>query len=179
MRNLILIFCLYVLYACHVAALTTTVVNPVGQTVVEIITTGAAGLTTTSTISTLTTSAPTTTAVVTTPLPGQQGPVGQPGASPPNGAIPYYYTTTNAAGNTIVVEATFTPSFPATQAPPPLSTTGTILQYSDWLTVIGSNTAAANPTQNSSASSRFHPSSQGPLAFLAVVLASGVWLVLS
>ena len=67
-----------------------------------------------------------------------QGPVGQPGTTP-TGQIVYYYTTTNAVGQTTVLQATFTPTFPATRVPSAPSS-GTILQYSQWLSMVGTNT---------------------------------------
>jgi hypothetical protein len=102
------------------------------------------------------TTAPTTSAtatVATTPV--QQGPVGQPASTPltPGGTTPYTYTTTDASGNTVIGSAIFTPTFPATTPYTP-SVTGTVLGYSQWLSIIGNNTSglsqplasqAANP----------------------------------
>ena len=88
------------------------------------------------------TSTTTTRAATLAPDPGEQGPVGQPAATTDDGgATPFTYTTTDAEGNTIQVVATFTPTFPATTPFTP-SHTGTILAYTDWLKVAGTQTRA-------------------------------------
>ena len=94
---------------------------------------------TTSPTTTGTTLTTTNTRTTTTPL--QQGPVvGQPGTTPetPGGPTPYTYSTTDASGNTITEVATFIPTFQTVSVSPTLS--GSILQYSDWLSQIGTNT---------------------------------------
>lgn len=102
---------------------------------------------TTQTPSTAATTAPTTspTATATTTAGQVQGPVGQPASTPltPGGPTPYTYTTTDANGNTVISTATFTPSFPATTPYTP-SGTGTVLGYSQWLSMIGNNTSGLN-----------------------------------
>ena len=69
-----------------------------------------------------------------------QGPVGQP--LPTVSGVPtvYHYTTTDANGQTTVIRDTFTPSFPPSTNPPPPTASGTILPYSSWLSIIGTNT---------------------------------------
>lgn len=97
-------------------------------------------------ISPTTSPTPTTTPPTTiTTTPNNQGPVGQPASTPetPGGPTPFVYTTTDANGNYITVSATFTPSFPQTIPYTPTGS-GTILQYSDWLSQIGNNTGALN-----------------------------------
>ncbi|KZT19225.1 hypothetical protein NEOLEDRAFT_1142324 [Neolentinus lepideus HHB14362 ss-1] len=145
--------------------------NPL-TSIVEIITvtTDLLGLPTTRTLETLpytattttpTTTAPTTTAPTTTTPLVQTTPtttttttppmvVGQPGATPGTGAIPYQYTTTNAAGATIVVQDTFTPSFALITSVAPTST-GSVLDYSQWLSSVGTNTVAAHSISSASA----------------------------
>ena len=141
------------------------------------------------------TTLPTTTATTTTPTstntrattttPVQQGPVGQPASTPetPGGPTPYTYTTTDANGDYTAVVATFIPTFPATTPYTPTST-GTILQYSEWLSQIGTNTGdlnepvasqAANPAWRASANIRLL-SSVVLTSVLAVVL--GGWVLI-
>jgi hypothetical protein len=139
-----------------------TTVNAAGATIVEQVTTNAFGQPVTQTLQTLgqgtsttvtstspttspttTGTTPTTTNTRTTTTPNQQGPVvGQPGTTPvtPGGPTPYTYTTTDANGDYVTVLATFTPSF--TTIPVSPTGTGTILQYSEWLSQIGTNTGA-------------------------------------
>jgi hypothetical protein len=76
----------------------------------------------------------------------QQGPVGQPAASN-TGQTVYFYTTTNALGQTTQLVATFTPTFPATKQPS-ASSSGTILNYSEWLSMIGTNTGTPSVVLN-------------------------------
>lgn len=98
---------------------------------------------TTAATSASTTSASTAAAATTTQV--QQGPVGQPGTTPlsPGGPTPYTYTTTDANGNPVLATATFTPTFPATTSYTPTGS-GTVIQYSAWLSHIGTNTGALN-----------------------------------
>ena len=70
----------------------------------------------------------------------QQGPVGQPAPTIPGQITSYRYTTTDANGQTIVLSDIFTPSFPPTQPIPAPTTTGSILQLSEWLSLVGTNT---------------------------------------
>jgi len=75
----------------------------------------------------------------------QQGPVGQPAPTPTGPVVTvYHYTTVDAAGDTEVFTATFIPTFPATQLPPPPTTTGSILQFSQWQSLVGTNTVPAS-----------------------------------
>jgi len=118
-----------------------------GATVVEV-STNVLGIPTTSIIQTITSAAAvaastTTPAAVAPPpdTPINQGPVGQPGPTITDQPTVYRYTTTDGNGDTTVVTDTFTPTFPASSGtPPPPSSTGTILNYSSWLSIIGTNT---------------------------------------
>lgn len=109
----------------------------------------------TSTAAAATTAPTTSTAAAAVATTQVQGPVGQPAATPltPGGATPYTYTTTDANGNTVIGTATFTPSFPAVTPYTP-TVSGTVLGYSQWLSIVGNNTSgldrpvasqAANP----------------------------------
>ena len=107
-----------------------------------------------------------------------QGPVGQP--VPTGAATPtvYTYTTTNAAGQTTGVVDTFTPTFYQSQQSPTLLT-GTILNYSSWLAMVGTNTAASSSQQASGANIKYL--SRGSYGMLLAFLSSivgGTWLVL-
>jgi hypothetical protein len=104
----------------------------------------AAGVTATTTAAT----SPTTAAVTTAPV--QQGPVGQPGSTPENAGdpTPFVYTTTDANGDYIPVTATFTPSFPSTTPYTPTGS-GTVLQYSAYLSMASSGGAGATQGANS------------------------------
>ncbi|KAF8274838.1 hypothetical protein EI94DRAFT_1825381 [Lactarius quietus] len=127
--------------------------NAFGQPLTQILQTlgqGTTSLPTTTSPSTsptsLTTTTPTTTAtgVTTTTTKINQGPVGQPASTPetPGGPTPFTYTTTNAGGEYITVVATFTPTFSTVTTTPTGS--GTVLQYSEWLSQIGTNTGDLN-----------------------------------
>jgi hypothetical protein len=118
-------------------------------------TSASAAVTATSTTAAATAAATTakataTAAAATTQV---QGPVGQPGATPAEAGdpTPFIYTTTDANGNYVTVQATFTPSFPQTTPYTPTGS-GTVLQYSAWLSMIGSNTGAiGNPVASQGA----------------------------
>lgn len=100
-------------------------------------------LTDTTTQDTQTTEATTTTtSPTTTTTPVQQGPVGEPAATQ-TGETVFQYTTTDADGDTIVLTGTFTPTFESTQPIGSPTFTGTILNYSQWLSLVGSNTVPA------------------------------------
>ncbi|KAG1804879.1 uncharacterized protein HD556DRAFT_1326876 [Suillus plorans] len=145
------------LLASWAHAQTLTVTNIGGATVVEVVTTNPVnGLATTQTVQTVTTNSLTTNTlsttttgplqtIATTSTTQNQGPVEQPGTTvlTPGGPTPYTYTTTNAAGSTVAVLATFTPSGPATVLPTP-STTGTILNYSSYVASVGTGAAATS-----------------------------------
>ncbi|TFK47742.1 hypothetical protein OE88DRAFT_1665354 [Heliocybe sulcata] len=170
---------------------TLTIPDPVNPltSIVEVITltTDVLGLPSTMTLETLPytgTSTSTSTTTATTPtLPATPTPippaaattttaprvVGAPGATPGTGAIPYQYTTTNAAGATIVVPDTFTPSFAIITSVAP-TTTGTVLDYSQWQSMVGTNTVA--DASVSSATGTWKPSR----AFWAAALSSMVSL---
>ncbi|CCM04680.1 uncharacterized protein FIBRA_06866 [Fibroporia radiculosa] len=146
---------------------TITTTNALGLTVVEEVTLDPLGLPTTEVISTLTgavtttkptttTTSPTTTS--TTPTTALTTPTTSPTTTttttpqvveqpaPTDGPAPatvYVYTTTNAAGGTVVLQGTFTPTFAPTTLPTP-TTTGTILAYSQWLSLVGTSTVAAS-----------------------------------
>ncbi|KAG6334113.1 hypothetical protein ID866_4975 [Astraeus odoratus] len=152
MRSFQLAFIL--LWVTWASAQLETVLDLAGDTVVELLTTNVAGLEVTSVLTTLLASSTTNplanpitqTSTTTTSTPvGGGGVVEQTQSEPltPGGPTPYTYTTTNAAGETIAVVATFTPTGPQTILPTP-TTTGTVLDYSSWLGMIGTNTVAAN-----------------------------------
>ncbi|KAI0926436.1 hypothetical protein AcV5_008899 [Taiwanofungus camphoratus] len=149
----------------------------------------------TTTAKTATTTSPTTTATTTTPL--QQGPVGQPPATTAGGGtgttIAFQYTTTNAAGMlllsamppssfdicagaTVVEQATFIPTFAPTTEPVPASS-GTILDYSEWLGMVGTNTVAAS----SGVSPRWTPERKwfGMAIAILTGVVGGAWLVMA
>ncbi|KAG1781786.1 hypothetical protein EV702DRAFT_607161 [Suillus placidus] len=147
-------------------AQTLTVTNINGATVVEVVTVNPInGLATTQTLQTINTALTTTslttntlsttttttsngvlqTIATTSTTQQNQGPVEQPGSTVliPGGPTPYTYTTTNAAGSTVAVLATFTPTGPATALPTP-TTTGTIINYSSYLASVGTSAAATS-----------------------------------
>ncbi|KAG6874007.1 hypothetical protein C0995_007964 [Termitomyces sp. Mi166 len=153
MRHLLLVAVVAVV--SHAQTLTFPDIN--GNTVVGVITTNALGIPVTSTIETLpagavttaqsptlaTTTSPTTTSTTTTAADqGQQGPVGQPTATTfsPGGPTPYTYTTV-INGVTSLVADIFTPTNPATQQPT-VGASGTIWDYSSWLSIYGPTTTA-------------------------------------
>jgi hypothetical protein len=129
----------------------------------------AASTTSPSTAATTTTATSTTATAAATTAQGQQGPIGQPASTPANagGPTPYVYTTTDANGNYIPVSATFVPTFPSTTPYTPTGT-GTILQYSAWLSMVGNNTGALN---NPVASQGANPASRMDVNF-ALLLAT-------
>lgn len=118
-----------------------------------------------------------TTAVATTTP--DQGPVGQPAPTGgPQSPTVYTYTTTDAAGLTTGIIDTFTPSFYQSQQSPSLSS-GTILDYSSWIGMVGTNTATSQSSQVSGA--RVHWASGGLYGVVVAALSSvlgGAWLVL-
>lgn len=85
-----------------------------------------------------------------TPVAQPVGPVGQPGPTGGTaGALtPYTYTTTNAAGDTIPVVATFTPSF-ATTVMPSVTFKATVLDYSDYTASYATAQVATSGNSNS------------------------------
>lgn len=119
-----------------------------------------------------------TTAAATTPDDQQQGPVGAP-APTATGPLPttYEYTTTDVNGVTTVIHDTFTPSFAPTQAPPVQTFSATILGFSQWLSMVGTNTVAAstNGAERWSVPNRVWGMGVG---FLAGAL-GGAWLVIT
>lgn len=146
----------------HAQTLTVTNIN--GATVVEVITLNPLGLATTQILQTITGPATNpltsnTLSTTTSTTPGgvlqtiattsttqqNQGPVEEPGSTvlTPGGPTPYTYTTTNAAGATVAVLGTFTPTGPATVLPTP-TTTGTIINYSSYLASVGTSAAATS-----------------------------------
>lgn len=106
--------------------------------------------------------------------------MGQPAATVPNsGETPYTYTTTDANGAYTAVAAIFTPSFAATQLPV-LTTTGTILDYSAWIGLIGNATTGLNgaSTSQGAALSRTGTGSLGVIVSIAAGIIGGAMLVL-
>ncbi|KIK79901.1 hypothetical protein PAXRUDRAFT_833870 [Paxillus rubicundulus Ve08.2h10] len=182
------------LLAALINAQTETVIAN-GATVVEVVTENALGNPTTLIVQTiinpsnpftsltsstaLTASNPflqTTVPVATSTTPAQVGPVGQPATQPPaGGPTPYTYTTTDANGETVAVEGIFTPTGPPTVLPP-ATTTGTILNYSQWQSMVGTHTQPAN------AASRMPTPITTSLYYLVATtfagLAGGAWLVI-
>ncbi|KAG6369398.1 hypothetical protein JVT61DRAFT_6444 [Boletus reticuloceps] len=175
-------------------AQTETVVNNIGATVVEFITTNAVGIPATRVLATLggsstsqTLSSSTTAALETSnslsqastvaPTTATQvGPVGQPGTTPvaPGGPTPYQYTTTDANGNQVVLQGVFTPTGPQSVLPA-ATTTGTVLPYSQWLSMIGTYTAPASAARRVSM-----PVATGWYYFAATAFAGlvgGAWLI--
>ncbi|KAF8558099.1 hypothetical protein OG21DRAFT_1481639 [Imleria badia] len=186
-------FAVVLLLAVFADAQMQTVVNGAGATVVESVTENAAGIPTTLVLSTLVGSSTSQTlnplstasttsnsltnsltlATTTTP---QVGPVGQPASEPltPGGPTPYEYTTTDANGNTVVMQGVFTPTGPQTALPAPTAT-GTILGYSQWLSMIGTHTAPASAARRMSM-----PVATGWYYFAATTFAGlvgGAWLI--
>ncbi|KAH7884578.1 hypothetical protein F5I97DRAFT_1929423 [Phlebopus sp. FC_14] len=178
-------------------AQTETVVNADGATVVEVVTVNAVGAPTTQILqtlvgttpslsnrpATLTTSTPLTTSnplvqqtlpVTSSTAAVQPGPVGQPASEQAaGGPTPYTYTTTNANGETVALQGIFTPTGPATVLPP-VTTTGTILDYSSWLKSLGTNTTPANAASRVSIAT-------GWSCFVVTVfvgIGGGAWMVL-
>jgi hypothetical protein len=72
----------------------------------------------------------------TTAVP-QQGPVGVPESTPTGSSPIAYVYTTVVNGRTTVIQAEFTPSFDTKVVTPSLSTTGSILNYSQWASIYG------------------------------------------
>ncbi|KAF8838597.1 hypothetical protein BDN67DRAFT_1004199 [Paxillus ammoniavirescens] len=192
MRSLFLVV-LSLLTALTNAQTETVIAN--GATVVEVVTENALGNPTTLIVQTiisssnplnsLTSSTPltpsnpllqTTVPIATSTTPVQVGPVGQPATQPPaGGPTPYTYTTTNANGETVAVEGIFTPTGPPTVLPP-VTTTGTILNYSQWQSIVGTHTQPANAASRVST-----PITTGWYHLVATTfagLAGGAWLVM-
>ncbi|KAI6042460.1 hypothetical protein EDC04DRAFT_2658225 [Pisolithus marmoratus] len=177
----------FLLWVAWSAAQILTVPNAAGVTVVEVLTTDVRGAITTAILSTLLPSTTnsllnqltqTTASTSSTTAGGGGGVVEQPAsqALTPGGPTPYTYTTTNALGETTVVEGIFTPTGPATVLPTP-TTTGTILNYSSWLAMVGTNTVAANAATHVSLSI-----ATGWYCLIVMVmtgLASGTWIIIS
>ncbi|KAL4251349.1 hypothetical protein ABKN59_005656 [Abortiporus biennis] len=137
-----------VLYALSIYAQTITTTDAQGNTIVEVVTLGAAGVPVTQVIQTITPTQATTTTpvIITSPTPDvQQGPVGQPPVTTgPAAPTVYQYTTTDANGETIAVVDTFTPTFPTTVPKTSFSTTGSVLDLSQYLSIVGTPTAPAS-----------------------------------
>lgn len=103
--------------------------------------------------------------------------MGQPGTTPvtPGGPTPYEYTTTDANGNTVVMQGVFTPTGPQ-NVPPVPTTTGTILGYSQWLSQIGTYTVPPSAGRRMST-----PVTTGWYYFAATAFAGlvgGAWLII-
>lgn len=117
-------------------------------------------------------------ATSTSSTPQGGGVVGQP-VTPtvePYGPTPFQYTTTNGLGQATVVQGIFTPTAPPTTVPSP-TMTGTVLDYSAWLGMIGTNTVPANAASRLSSSI-----SAGWYCLVGTILAvfaSGAWIIVS
>ncbi|GJE85673.1 hypothetical protein PsYK624_017520 [Phanerochaete sordida] len=192
------------LLAVSVLSQTITTTDLLGETIVEVITIDPLlGLPTTQTLQTLTdplaatpTSSTTdplalppatssTTSSITTPLapatPVPQGPVGAPPATTLAGPTVYTYTTTDANGATIGVVDTFTPIY-APSTPYTAMSTGTILPYSQWLSMVGGASAAASAEAQLSSGSQSLKLGGSMLHSMTGCLAgilAGAWVVLA
>ncbi|THH08916.1 hypothetical protein EW145_g2380 [Phellinidium pouzarii] len=182
------------LCAALVRAQTQTVTDAFGDTVVEAITLNPAGLATTQTLETLTlaaaTTAPTTTTTpVTTTTPAtttaptrtttpNQGPVGQPPATTGTGQTIFTYTTTDVDGDTTLVVATFTPTFNTVTVLPTQTFTGTVLGFSSWLSLVGTNTVASDLNASSAHVGPVAGKVWGIGAALLVSALGGAWLAI-
>lgn len=94
--------------------------------------------------------------------------------------LAYAYVTTNQQGQVMTVTDVFTPSFPKADTPPTLST-GSVLQYTDWLTMVGTNTVPPKQAARNAGSTRTASFASTWLGtcFVAVGgMACGMWLVL-
>jgi hypothetical protein len=129
-----------------------------------------------SSTSTSTSSVAASTVAATTPA-AQQGPVGQPAPTGVQGPTVYTYTTTDANGVTIAVVDTFTPSF-ATGPQTRTLMSGTILGYSSWLGIIGTNTAASQAQASGARISWLSGGWCGVFVATVSSIFSGVWLIL-
>ncbi|KAL5525523.1 hypothetical protein ACEPAG_6859 [Sanghuangporus baumii] len=171
----------------RVGAQRQTLVDAAGETVVVEVTLNPLGLATTQTLQTLdaedettsTSTSSTSTSTTTTPL--NQGPVGQPPATTLAGVTTYEYTTTDAAGNTQVLQDTYTPTSHITTASA-LTFAGSIIDYSSWAGLVGTNTVATGLNAVSSAHQPLRLLQQkqfwaGAIAVAAGTL-GGAWLVL-
>jgi hypothetical protein len=71
--------------------------------------------------------------------------------STPTGSSPIAYVyTTVVSGRTTVIQAEFTPSFNTKVVTPSLSTTGSILDYSQWVSIYGTASVQNNGGRRSS-----------------------------
>ncbi|KLO15254.1 hypothetical protein SCHPADRAFT_902536 [Schizopora paradoxa] len=165
--------------AAFARAQTISTTDQFGQTVVEVITVNPlAGATTTSIVSTIPAASKSSTATSTAPatIPNvQQGPVGVPGPTLPNQPTVYRYTTTDAAGDTLVLTDTFTVSFPPASTPSQ-TLTGSIIPFSVWQSLVGTNTV---PVSNAALEKWRIPSTSLYIGgMLAAGLIGGAWVVL-
>ncbi|KAL5526315.1 hypothetical protein ACEPAF_8038 [Sanghuangporus sanghuang] len=188
----LLLVCLSVALV-RVGAQTQTLVDDAGETVVVAVTTNLLGIATTQTLQTLdaedetetdtstsTTSTRTSTSTSTTTT-QNQGPVGQPATTTETSVTTYQYTTTDAAGNTQVLQDVYTPTSHVTTVSA-LTFAGTIVDYSSWVGLIGTNTAATDLDAVSSAHQPLRLLQQKQFWAGAVAVAAGTlwgaWLVL-
>ncbi|EIN04937.1 hypothetical protein PUNSTDRAFT_122627 [Punctularia strigosozonata HHB-11173 SS5] len=164
------------------ALTTVTTTDDLGESVIAVISTDAAGDTVTeqilTTLTTTTTTALTTTTPTTTTTP-PQGPVGEPTPTQA-GVTVYIYTTTDANGDTVVSSDTFTAtfsSFPTTVS----SFTGTVLGYSDWTSMVGTNTVPAIKSSSASGLPSADVVRKWAVVTLTVALSllGGAWTVLA
>ncbi|KAJ3476138.1 hypothetical protein NLI96_g11370 [Meripilus lineatus] len=144
MHNVLFYFLSFALSVISVRSQTITTTNAQGATIVQVISTDPVALTpVTSIVQTLAATPTSPPSVVTASIGGpdvQQGPVGQPAPTLQQApSTVYTYTTTDANGNTVAIVDTYTPSFPSSR-PPVRITSGSILPYSEWLSLVGTNT---------------------------------------
>ncbi|KAF9456353.1 hypothetical protein BDZ94DRAFT_1302604 [Collybia nuda] len=168
-----------------------------GNTIVQVVTLDPNGLGTTQTLQTLpgspltppvpsippttgtstntaATTAAATTAATTTATEGQQGPVGQPAPTValPSGVTPFTYTTV-IDGVTTEVSDNFTPTTPPTQSPQP-GPAGSIMAYSEWLSIYGPKTTGQAANSNSG----LQLGSGWAICSSMVMLLGGIWVLL-
>ncbi|KAF7967283.1 hypothetical protein HWV62_44651 [Athelia sp. TMB] len=127
-----------------------------------------------------------TTSIISTVIPttttstadaGGAAPVQQPAPTGAGTPTIYTYTTTNSAGVTTAVIDTFTPTYYQSEVSPP-PYTGTVLDYSSWLAIIGTNTAPAAQAISGARSPVISAGWYGlAIAALSGML-GGAWLVL-
>ncbi|KAL5504391.1 hypothetical protein ACEPAH_8465 [Sanghuangporus vaninii] len=174
----------------RVGAQTQTLVDAAGETVVVAVTLNPLGIATTQTLQTLdaedetetdTSTSTTSTSTSTTTTQLNQGPVGQPAATTQAGVTTYEYTTTDAAGNTQVLQDTYTPTSHITSASA-LTFAGTIVDYSSWVGLVGTSTVTTGLDAVSSAHQPIRLLQQKQFWAGAMTVAAGTlggaWLVL-
>ncbi len=93
-------------------------------------------------------------------------------------AIHLTFLIHSPTGNTIAVQATFTPTFGPTTAAQNTAPPGTVLDYSSWKASIGTNTVAV-VRNGASTRKPFHSSWLAVPAALCAGFTGGLWLALA